>query len=67
MFAVVERVGVFGLQLGDVEYRVDLYRAREAESEGSGGRLGNDGKWADLLLREFAGGSVRANTVSKDV
>ena len=43
LFAVVERVGVFGLQLGDVEYRVNSYRAGEVESEGSGGRLGNDG------------------------
>jgi len=42
-------------------------RAEEAESEGSGGRVGNDGKWADLFLREFAGGSVRANMVSTDI
>jgi len=37
------------------------------ESGGSGGRLGNDGKWANPFLREFAGGSVRANMVSTDI
>ena len=67
LFAVVECVGVFGLQLGDVEYRVNSYRTGEAESEGSGRRLGNDRKWADLFLREFAGGSVRANMFSTDI
>ena len=46
---------------------MNSYRAGESESEGSGGRLGNDGKWADLFLREFAGGSVRANMVSTDI
>ena len=46
---------------------MNLYHAWEAESEGSGRRLGNDGKWADLFLREFAGGSVCTNMVSKDI
>ena len=51
LFAVVEGVGEFGLELRNVENGMDADGRRKLEGERHGGGLGNDEEGADFLFR----------------
>ena len=43
--------------------RVDVNGGRELKCEGHGGRLGNNGEWANLLLGQLSSSAVGANVI----
>ena len=43
--------------------RVDANGGRELKHEGHGGRLGNNGEWANLLLGQLLSHAVGANVI----
>ncbi len=50
LVVVQECIGVFGLQLGDMEDRVNVNGGGQLEGERHSRRLGDDGKGANLLF-----------------
>ena len=43
--------------------RVDANGGRELKHEGHGGRLGNNGEWANLLLSQLSSSVVGVNVI----
>ena len=63
LFAILEGVGVLGLQLGDMKDGVNSNSAGEAKSKRRRGGLGDDWERADLLLGELVHGAIGADVV----
>ncbi len=67
LIVVVEGVGEFGFELGNMENGMDTNGRRKTEGKGHGGRLCNDGKGADFLLCKFVQGSIGAYVIGVNV
>jgi len=64
---ISEGVGVLRFELQDVEDRVDVYGAQEAQHERHHGGLGNDGEWANLLFSQLSSCPIGPDVVSMDI